>query len=70
MQKIRGYAYKTTQILAYNITLEQQTLNHIKQHYLGFDVLPHLKSKLIAGEIMSNFVGKRLLIFYVFFSFT
>ena len=50
-EKLKGCTYNTTQILAFNYP-RAATLVPYKQHYLGFDVLPNLKTR-----DMSTFVG-------------
>ena len=44
-EKLKGCTYNTTQILAFNYPRAANLVPY-KQHYLGFGVLPNLKTKI------------------------
>ena len=44
-EKLKGYTYNITQILPFNYPRAANLVPY-KQHYLGFDVLPHLKTRI------------------------
>ena len=44
-EKLKGCTYNIIQILAFNY-LRAANFVLYKQHYLGFDVLPHLKTRI------------------------